>query len=114
METENNKIDANELDNVSGGQIIEGKDGKFYVTTDENLPTFDTKEDAQKAQILIEKAKERKGLFPFIKHPGKRPERPPFIPKMPFIPKPFVPKQPRENPLLNMMPKADGKKDNNK
>ncbi len=93
MELNDNKLDANELDAVSGGQIIEGKDGKFYVTTDENVPTFDTKDDAKKAQELVEKAKEGKRLFPFIKPPvihGTRPMMPRFIPKQPvdMLPKP--------------------------
>lgn len=85
MGIENNKLDAKEMEAVSGGQIIEGKDGKFYVTVDDNLPVFNSKEDAEKAQILVRKVKERpfqpavRPVDPFL--PGRPPRRFPIIAK---------------------------------
>lgn len=59
MENDNKKFNANELDGVSGGKIIEGTDGKFYVVP-ENTLSFKNKEDAENVDKFFNNIKDHK------------------------------------------------------
>ena len=50
MDFEQNKVSQDDLENVSGGEIIETKDGKFIWTPLPIKKFYDKKEDAEKAQ----------------------------------------------------------------
>ena len=54
MDFEKNKVSQNHLENVSGGEIIETKDGKFVILPP-RAKTFDKKEDAEKAETELKK-----------------------------------------------------------
>ena len=52
MDFEQNKVSQDDLENVSGGNIIETKDGKFVILPP-RAKTFDKKEDAEKAEAAF-------------------------------------------------------------
>ena len=49
MDFEKNKVSQDDLENVSGGTIIETKDGKFVILPS-GVKFYDKKEDAEKAE----------------------------------------------------------------
>ena len=49
MDFEQNKVSQDDLENVSGGTIVETKDGKFFILPS-NAQIFNKKEDAEKAE----------------------------------------------------------------
>ena len=52
MDFEKNKVSQDDLENVSGGEIIETKDGKFVILPS-GVKFYDKKEDAEKAEISL-------------------------------------------------------------
>lgn len=74
------KIDDKSLDKVSGGKIVETKEGK-YILLPPNAKEFDTEEEAKKAE---EKIKVGFGKFPHPHGPHCHHKMPkpfgPFIP----------------------------------
>ena len=55
MDFEKNKVSQDDLENVSGGEIIETKDGKFIWTPLPIKKFYDKKEDAEKAETELKK-----------------------------------------------------------
>ena len=49
MDFEQNKVSQDDLENVSGGTIVETKDGKFVILPS-GVKFYDKKEDAEKAE----------------------------------------------------------------
>ena len=49
MENDSKKLNLNELEEISGGKVVELKDGK-YMVVDDHAPSYGTKEEAQKAE----------------------------------------------------------------
>ncbi len=79
------KIDEAE---VAGGKVIESKDGKFYVVSDNSMP-FSTEEDAKSAEKML------------ISRPRPLPIMLPKKPIMPYHPMPqknFMNKKMDKNP----------------
>ena len=52
MDFEQNKVSQDNLENISGGEIIETKDGKFVILP-YRVKFYDKKEDAEKAEKII-------------------------------------------------------------
>lgn len=52
MDFEQNKVSQDDLENVSGGTIVETKDGKFVILPPD-AKIFDKKEDAEKATLTL-------------------------------------------------------------
>lgn len=49
MENDSKKLNLNELEKISGGKVVELKDGKYMVVND-NAKFYDTKKEAQDAE----------------------------------------------------------------
>ena len=76
MDFEKNKVSQNHLENVSGGEIVETKDGKFFILPSD-AKIFDKKEDAEKAEkdYLKDVIKQ-----PILKYGFPQPKLPPLHP----------------------------------
>lgn len=102
MEDDNKGLNAAELENVSGGKVIEGKDGKFYVVPEET-PSFEKKEQAEKVDDLHKKIESLKQKRPNI-YIGDPPYVPPIRPGNPGM---FWAQKPgKELPAKNDSPLA--------
>ena len=49
MENDSKKLNLNELEKISGGKVVELKDGK-YMVVDDRATSYGTKEEAQKVE----------------------------------------------------------------
>ncbi|MDO4504276.1 MAG: hypothetical protein Q4B84_03980 [Clostridia bacterium] len=75
MDFEKNKVSQDDLENISGGEIIETKDGKFIWTPLPIKKFYDKKEDAEKAEkdYLKDVIKQ-----PILKYGFPQPKLPPL------------------------------------
>ena len=76
MDFEQNKVSQDDLENVSGGTIVETKDGKFVILPS-GVKFYDKKEDAEKAEkdYLKDVIKQ-----PILKYGFPQPKLPPLHP----------------------------------